>query len=305
LAPRRSSEEEDRDEHQHGHAEHEVLDQERPDAEDAHLDQRRRGAHLDPVEHHQQHRARRDAQADGRVRPAPDISLLETENAQPDPRGDQDQAPVVHPGRPVIRGRARYRDQRQRDQRHRDVDPEDGAPGPLGQVAAQQRADRGQAAGDAEEQGEGAAPLAQRKRLHDDRQRGREHDRAARALERAERNEPRLGQAALRGQPAQRRRAGEDDDAEGHHPPVAHRVGQPATEGEQRRQCEQVGVDGPLHAGGGQAEFALDLRHGDGHDGLVDERHRDGEDHRRQDQVPGTAWGRTDCHIPLPQPVSA
>jgi hypothetical protein len=67
---------------------------------------------------------------------------------------------------------------------------------------------------------------------------------------------------------------------------VPHRVGQPAAESEEGGQRQQVSVDRPLHAGGGQAEFLLELGHGDGHDGLVDERHRHGEDHRGQDQVP-------------------
>ena len=45
-------------------------------------------------------------------------------------------------------------------------------------------------------------------------------------------------------------------------------------EGEQRGQGDQVAVDHPLHAGRREAELALDVRHGDGDDRLVDERHR-------------------------------
>ena len=63
------------------------------------------------------------------------------------------------------------------------------------------------------------------------------------------------------------------------------RVGQPAAEGEEGGQRQQVGVDRPLHPGAAQAELLLDLGHGDGDDGLIDEGHRDGEDHGRQDQV--------------------
>ena len=83
----------------------------------------------------------------------------------------------------------------------------------------------------------------------------------------------------------------EDDDADHNHLPVADGVCQAAPKGEQRRQGQQVGVDHPLHPCAGQAKLSLDLRHGDGHDGLVDERHRDGEDHRRQDPVLRSAGG--------------
>ena len=73
------------------------------------------------------------------------------------------------------------------------------------------RPDRGQPAGDAEEQRKRLAALVQRERLHDDRERRGEHDRAAGALYGAEGDEPGLGEAAFRRQPAQRRGAGEDD----------------------------------------------------------------------------------------------
>ncbi len=81
-------------------------------------------------------------------------------------------------------------------------------------------------------------------------------------------------------------------------------VGQPAAEGEQRRQRQQVGVDRPLHAGAGEAELLLDLRRRDRHDRLVDEGHRDGEDHRRQDQVPRLPAGRGNGrHLRAPSTV--
>ena len=54
--------------------------------------------------------------------------------------------------------------------------------------------------------------------------------------------------------------------------------------GEERGQGQQIGVDHPLHAGGGKAEFGDDVRRRDRHDRLVDERHRDGEHHRGQRQ---------------------
>ena len=74
------------------------------------------------------------------------------------------------------------------------------------------------------------------------------------------------------------------------------RVGQPAAEGEERREREQVGVDRPLDAGAGQPELPLDVGRRDRHDRLVDERHRHGEDHRGENQVSRTAATGRDCH---------
>ena len=103
---------------------------------------------------------------------------------------------------------------------------------------------------------------------------------------------------ALGGEPAQRRRAREHDHAERDHLPVADRVGEPAAEGEQGRQRKQVGVDRPLDAGRAQAQFLLDLRHGDRHDRLVDERHRDREDHAGQDQAARSSGDSSCRHEP-------
>jgi hypothetical protein len=178
----------------------------------------------------------------------------------------------------------RYRDQHQRDHRDRNVDPENRSPRPLGQVAAEDRADRGETAGDAEEQCQCLAPLPQRVRVDDDRERGRIHDRATEALQRAERHQPCFGRAAFRREPAHRRCDREDDDTERDHFPVADGVAQAPAEREERRQRQQIGVDRPLHAGAGQTEFVLHFGRGDGHDGLVDERHRHGEDHCREYQ---------------------
>ena len=70
-------------------------------AEDAHLDQRRRGAQLDEAEDDQERDAGGDAQPDAGVAPTPDRRLLEAEHAEADAAGDQRQAPVVHRRRPV------------------------------------------------------------------------------------------------------------------------------------------------------------------------------------------------------------
>ncbi len=73
-------------------------------------------------------------------------------------------------------------------------------------------------------------------------------------------HDPGFGKAAFRRQPAERRRHGEHDHAEHDHPLVPDRVGEPAAEGEERREREQVGVDGPLDTGAREAELLLDLR---------------------------------------------
>ena len=111
---------------------------------------------------------------------------------KPDPAHDEDQTSIVNL-RPLVR-RLRFgdRDEEQSDEGDGDVDPEDGPPGPLGEVAAEDRPDGGQAAGDAEEQGQSPTPLVQVKCLDHDGQRGREHERAADALGESEYDDPGL-----------------------------------------------------------------------------------------------------------------
>ena len=193
------------------------------------------------------------------VAPAPDQRLLEAEDAQRDAARDQHEPAVVHARRLVDGRRLRDRDQRERDQRDRDVDPEDRAPRPLREKAAERRPDCREPARDPEEERERLAALAQLERLHDDRQRCGEHERAAAPWSDAERDEPRLGEASLRRQPAERRRAGEHDHAGHDHLLVPDGVGEPAAEGEERGEREQVRVDRPLDAGARQPELVLDL----------------------------------------------
>ena len=251
------------------------------------LHQRRGRADLDEGEHDQEHDAGGDAGAGGGVAPAPHRRLLKAEHAEAHSGGDQDQAAVVHARGLVLRDRLGDDDQDERDHRHRDVHPEDRPPRPLREVAPEDRADRGEPAGDAEEHGERPAPFMQGEGLHDDRQRGREHDRPTRSLDHAERHDPGLRKASFGGEPAQRRSGGEHDDAERDHPAVTDGVGESPAEREQCSQRQQVGVDSPLHAGVREAELLLHFGRGDRHDRLIDEGHRDREDHRREDQVPG------------------
>jgi len=119
-------------------------------------------------------------------------------------------------------------------------------------------------------------------------------------MQRAERHQPRLRRAAARRGAAQRRRAREDDHPEHHHLAMPPRVGQAAAEGEEGGQRQQVGVDRPLHAAGGQAQVMLDRGRGDRDDGLVDKGHRDREDHRGQDQAARLAAASAAAHRVLP-----
>ena len=226
-----------------------------------------------------------DAEPGDGAAPAPDARLLQAEHGEPHAGGDQHRAAVVERRRVLLVVRLGDRDQHERGDRDRDVDPEDRPPGPLGQVAAGDRPDRGEGAGEAEEDRQRAAALAQREGGEDDRQGGREHQRRAGALDHAEDDDPRLCRAAGRGGAAQRRGGGEDDDADHDHAPVPGDVGEPAAEGEQGREREQVAVDDPLHPGRGEREVPLQLGDRDRDDRLVDEGHRDGEDHRREDQL--------------------
>ena len=209
-----------------------------------------------------------------------------------DPHRHEHGAPVVDPRRHRFVLGLGHERQHQCDDRHRDVHPEDGTPRPLRQVAPEDRPDRGQAAGDAEEDGECPSPLTQGEGAHHDGERGREHERATGTLHDAEGHDPRFGDAALRRETAHDRGPGEDDHPEDAHAAMAEDVGQPPAQGEQSRQGQEIGVDHPLHAGGAEPELALNVGDGDGDDGLVDERHRDRKDHRGQDKVPVLASGR-------------
>ena len=78
-------EEEDRDEHEVRGPEHEVLDEERADAEDPHVDQRRLRPPLEEEEDDEQRRADDDERDRAGIGPAPRRRLLEPGDAQRDP----------------------------------------------------------------------------------------------------------------------------------------------------------------------------------------------------------------------------
>jgi hypothetical protein len=268
-----------------------VVDREGAVLKDADPQQRVGDLQLEGDEDPDQDQAGGDAEPGRGAAPAPDARLLQAEHGEAHAAGDQEGAAVVERRRVLLVVGLRFRGEEEGDQRDRDVDPEDRPPGPLGQVAAGDRADRGEAAGDGEEDRHRAAALVQREGVEDDRQRGREHQRRAGALDDAEDDQPGLVERAGRGGAAEGGGGGEDDDADHDHAAVAGDVGEAAAEGEQRREREQVAVDDPLHPGRGERKVFLDAGDGDRDDRLVDEGHRDREDHRRQDQFAALAAG--------------
>ena len=154
-----------------------------------------------------------------------------------------------------------------------------------GQVAAEQRADGGQAAGDAEEERQRAAALTDGEAGDDDRQRGGEENRGRCALQDAERDHPRLGQRAGGRGAAERGADREGGDADHDHPTMTQDVRQTATEREQCRQRQQVAVDDPLRAGRGQRQVLGQAGNRERDDRLVDEHHRHREDHRDENEL--------------------
>ena len=110
-------------------------------------------------------------------------------------------------------------DQREHADRH--IHEEDPPPGqPTGQGPAEHRSDRHGDAGDRAEHSERDSALARREGVGEQRQRGREHDRAADALEGAgQREEGRVGGEAAEGGPDR-----EHDDADREHQPSPDQV---------------------------------------------------------------------------------
>ena len=166
----------------------------------------------------------------------------------------------------------------------RDVDEEDRAPGPVQQVAAHDGTEGGERSGQPEEGGHRAAPLREGGGGVDRGDRGRHQQGGEGALGHAGGDQPDLGMRTGGGRSAERGGNREADDPDQRHPAPAQGVGELAAEGEGRREGHRVGVDRPLALGRGQVEVALEGGGGDGHDGLVDEGHRDREDHRGEDE---------------------
>ena len=162
------------------------------------------------------------------------------------------------------------RDRRRAD---REVDEEDPAPGePRGEHTAGERADRDRCADRRAPDPERRAALLAVELLRDQRERGREHHRAADSLHAAGDDQ----EERVVGEPAGERGDREEDDAQHEDPLAAEEVGERAGGQDAGRQRERVGVDHPLEVGERRVERPLDRRQGDVDDRDVQQQHESG-----------------------------
>jgi FtsZ-interacting cell division protein ZipA len=112
-------------------------------------------------------------------------------------------------------------------------------------------------------------PWARRKRRGDDRQRARRHEGAAETLHRASADEhstARRGAAGQRGQREQNQRRDE-------RPALPEVIGRAATEHQEARERDHIGVDNPLQVGRGEPKARLDRGQRDVDDAQVEDDH--------------------------------
>ena len=164
--------------------------------------------------------------------------------------------------------------QRERDQHEPEgnVEPEDPLPGDaLHDRAADERAERDGQAADAAPGAERDTAAIRRHRGREDRQRERQHDRAAEPLDRAGRD-----QLVRRpGERGQGRAAGEDRKADREEPPAAEAVAERGAGEEQDGEGEGVGVHHPLEPGQARVEVMTDHGQCGRHDEVVERRHEE------------------------------
>ena len=153
------------------------------------------------------------------------------------------------------------------------------------EIAAGNRTDRGETAGDREENRERLTTLTHVVGRGDGGECGREQERGARALEHAEHDDPRLADRARRRGSTHRGEERERSDADDHDSAAAEHIRHTSTEGEQSGNRDEVSVDDPLGSGWAEVEVALEVRNRERDDRLIDEDHRHREDHGREDEV--------------------
>ena len=117
----------------------------------------------------------------------------------------------------------------------------------------------------------------------DHRQAAGRQQRARGALEDAGEDEL----AGVLGEPAERRRHGEPDDADDEDLPPAVAVAEAAAEEDQGREGEEVAVADPLQVGEAGVEVLADPDQGDVDDRAVEHGHAGAEDRGRDDAAPG------------------
>ena len=217
-------------------------------------------------EHEREHR--------GRGGPAVAADVDQPVDGGGGPGGDQHragyvQAPLRRLGRRPGGHGQRYRDEQGDADRH--VDCEHPPPARLGgEHAAQDDAQRRPDAGQRRPHPECLAAAGAGEQRHHGGQRGRGHQRRAKALQRPP-GEQRRGVA---GQPAQQRRRGEQGQAGQGHPPGAEQVGDPAAE--QHQAAEEHGVDRhhPRQLAALQVQGGADIRQRHVHHRDVQDEHQ-------------------------------
>ena len=207
---------------------------------------------------------------------------------------------VRAPGRSNLRSRSRRAvggDQREREQdreaRQRHVDEEDRLPAErLREHAAEQHADDQAGRAGAAPDRDGAVALPPfGERGVDERQRGREDERAAEALHRA-RDEQELG---LGREPAAERGAGVQREAGDEDPPAAEQVGGAAAEQQEAGGRHGVGADHRLQRLRRVAQVPPDLRQRHDDDVLIerDDQHRERQQRQRRRPAVATRSSET------------
>ena len=116
--------------------------------------------------------------------------------------------------------------------------------------------------------------------LPDQRQRGREHPRAADSLQ----PPGEIEEGRVVGDPAEQRGEGEDPEPDREDAAPAEAVAERARRQQKGGEGQRVGVDDPLQAGEAGPEVALDIRQGDVDDRDVEQQHERRQ--RNQDQRP-------------------
>jgi hypothetical protein len=184
--------------------------------------------------------------------------------------------------------------QQERRNADRHVDQEDPVPADrLGERAADQEADRAAADGHEDVDAHGSRPLEWLGEVRDDdRDDDRGGERGAHALQEAGRHEQRL----VRGQRAQRRGGGEEDDAGEEDALAADEVAEAAGHEQEAAERDQVRVDHPGQVRLGEVQVALDGRQRDVHDGRVERVHELSEaDHDEGDPASKVSGGLGRC----------
>jgi len=189
---------------------------------------------------------------------------------------------------------------RQRDQADRHVDPEDGPPSQAGHVrvdehAADQLPADGRNAHDHAVDADRADPVAAGVGHAEDRHDVRRHDRAARPLDEARRDQ----EAGVGGEGAQGRREHERGQADAEAPPASVVVAEAPAQHQERRAGQRVPGDQPLDGGRAGVQAALDVGQSHVDDEEVEDVHEGPGQYDGERDPLGEARDRNRFRVPL------